>query len=162
MFERDLDDLQSLKYPQLYKAGHQRYYFNLGVFWRWVFLSMIHGGLCYAFTMIGMSGPQNESGKTNDHWMHSTYAFTIIIHIVNYKLFIETSFWNSVTVGAGVISIMLYYLMIFGINFQGLAEVFAPELADNLSQMFSSWKLVIGWIMLPFLILTPDIVLKLN
>jgi hypothetical protein len=65
--------------------------------------------------------------------MHSTYAFTIIIHVVNYKLFIETTFWNSVTIGAGVISIMLYYLMIFGINFQGLASIFAPELADNLT-----------------------------
>ena len=78
---------------------------------------MIHGALCYSFTMIGLGGPQNESGRTNDHWMHSTYAFTIIIHVVNYKLFIETTFWNSITVGAGVISIMLYYLMIFGINF---------------------------------------------
>ena len=44
-----------------------------------------------------------------------------------------------------------------------MAEVFgATDLADNLSQMFSSWKMVFTWILLPFVILTPDIVLKLN
>ena len=57
---------------------------------------------------------------------------------------------------------MLYYLMIFAINFSPVAEIFAPELADNLSQIFSSWKLIFVWALLPFLILTIDIILKLN
>ena len=57
MFERDIDDIQSLRYPQLYKAGQARYYFNIVVFWKWIALAILHGGLTFSFSMFGLEGP---------------------------------------------------------------------------------------------------------
>ena len=54
----------------------------------------------------------------------TTFAFTMLIHVVNYKLFVETNFWNSVTIGASVISLMLYYLFLFAIDFHTMAAIF--------------------------------------
>jgi len=38
----------------------------------------------------------NTTGTTYDHWVHSTIAFSVIINLVTYKLFLENSFWNII------------------------------------------------------------------
>lgn len=43
-----------------------------------------------------MSDIMNSSGKTYDHWVHSTLAFSVIINLVTFKLFLETSYWNVI------------------------------------------------------------------
>ena len=54
VFERDVDAQTSLKTPILYKAGHAKYYFNLGAFWKWIGLALWHGAIAYFIPMFGL------------------------------------------------------------------------------------------------------------
>ena len=66
-------------------------------FWKWIILSIIHGATTFYVVFKGIEGVFNPVGRTYDHWMHSTLTFTVITHLVNYKLFLETSFWNLIS-----------------------------------------------------------------
>jgi len=60
----------------------------------------------------------DESGRIYDHWLVSTVCFTAVVHVVMIKLFIESVYWNWLSIGSGVCSLLLYYLMTLMINSQ--------------------------------------------
>ena len=95
VFDQDVDATNSLKYPHLYGAGHKNVYFNFKVFWIWVALAAWHGSLCYWVTVgaFGYESP-NPDGIDSGLWWVSTLAFTLVIHLVTFKLFIEISSWS--------------------------------------------------------------------
>ena len=93
--EKDVDEEISLKYPKLYNAGQKKYYFSLKKFWSWIIFAKIHGifvffciSWCFEFSL-------NENGQFPDHWTKSTTAFSIIINIVTYKIFVDAMYWNK-------------------------------------------------------------------
>ena len=45
--DQDVNKKISLKYPKLYGAGHNHYYFNFKSFWKHFITAIIHGGLCF-------------------------------------------------------------------------------------------------------------------
>ncbi len=47
MYERDADGAVSMMFPILYQAGQLKKYFNFKIFWKWMLLSIIHGGGCF-------------------------------------------------------------------------------------------------------------------
>jgi len=96
IFERDADYDASLKNPVLYEAGPKKLYFNYGVFWRYIIFALIHGMICFNFVVYGLEGPFQITGKTQDSWYHSTISFSLIIHIVSYKLLLESTMWNVI------------------------------------------------------------------
>ena len=49
--EQDVNDQYVYWYPQVYRAGQKGVYFNLKVFWRWMFFSIWHGATCYFGTV---------------------------------------------------------------------------------------------------------------
>lgn len=49
------------------------------------------------------------SGAIIEHWVRSTISFTSIIHVVFYKLLIETRHFNTLAFFFGVFSLALYY-----------------------------------------------------
>lgn len=53
IFDRDADYDTSLKTPSLYGAGPLKVYFNFRVFWKFMVFAIIHGWICYFFTMLG-------------------------------------------------------------------------------------------------------------
>ena len=96
IFERDADYDTSLKHPVLYEAGPKKVYFNYGVFWKYIVFALFHGMVCFHFVVYGLEGPFQASGKTQSSWCHSTISFTLIIHIVTYKLLLESTMWNAI------------------------------------------------------------------
>ncbi len=98
IFEQDVDDRRSILFPVLYRAGQKRVYFNFGVFWKWVFLSILHGIILFYVPMWGLEESLTSHGRTYGHWMHTTLSFTAIIHLVTIKLFLETNYWNAINV----------------------------------------------------------------
>lgn len=54
VFERDLGTEISLSNPVLYMAGAKKYYFNYGVFWRWMAFALYHGALTFFVTMMSL------------------------------------------------------------------------------------------------------------
>lgn len=95
VIERDVDDKLSTQAPILYEAGQKRYYFNLKNFWIWILYAFFHGIMIYFGVMVGSEVTLSEEGATNDHWFRSTLCFTVIVHVVTYKLYIELKYWNA-------------------------------------------------------------------
>jgi Phospholipid-translocating P-type ATPase C-terminal len=98
-----------------------------------------------------------------DHWYLTTTAFTVIIHIIIYKLMLETVFWNAVSVTMCLLCMTLYYLMVLGLCFHPISTVFQNQLDGELQRMLRGdspnfWILLI---VLPFFALVPDITINL-
>ena len=115
-FERDADYDFSLKNPILYIAGHKKVYFNFRVFWKYILMAYIHGLICYLFPLLGFDDQIDDSGRTFDTWFHSTLSFTLILHIVTYKLLVDSTMWNYINLTMCLISLVLYYVCVLIIN----------------------------------------------
>jgi len=93
--EKDVDEEISFKYPKLYKAGQQNYYFSLKKFWIWIVFALIHGVVIFFFVSYGFESASAVDGLFPDHWLRSTIAFSVIINIVTLKIFIDSMYWNK-------------------------------------------------------------------
>lgn len=58
---------------------------------------------------MGLNGVGAYDGKNEDHWFKTTIGFSVIVHIVIYKMFIETFYWNIISVGICFFAFALYY-----------------------------------------------------
>ena len=96
VFERDVDSRLSVTNPALYQAGPRAYYFNFKVFWRWMGFAFVHGALSFFLTSKGLEGTFDSDGRTMTHWVTSTVAFTVCLHLATYKLFLESTFLNVI------------------------------------------------------------------
>ena len=88
----------SMATPILYEAGPKAYYFNFRTFWKWMLYAFYHGWVCYFLPILAFRDGENASGRAPDHWFVSTISFTLCLHIVTYKLFLESYFWSSIAV----------------------------------------------------------------
>lgn len=70
-----------------------------------------------------MKGVMDERGRTEEHWFMSTASFTVIVHVIIYKLFLETVFWNAVSIATCGLCFILYYTIILIGNSNGLASL---------------------------------------
>jgi phospholipid-transporting ATPase len=147
--------------PAFYRAGQVRYYFNLKVFWLWLFSAILHGGLAYLFITTGITNHAVwGDGRLIDHWWISTVIFSSIIHIVTYKIFVETTYWNKLIILTSVLSIFVYYISIYIINMPFVSFAVQNELAKKVTSMFISRTYWIYTISLPVFIISIDLIVK--
>lgn len=147
--------------PCLYIAGQIKHYFNMKVFWSWLIYAVTHGAACYLYVMLGLRYQSVFSdGKLVDHWWVSTLIFTMIIHIVTYKIFVEINYWNSVVIGASIASLILYYVSIWIIDIPFISRAVQNELAFKVLNMMSSKTFWIYVILLPVFVVIPDLSIK--
>jgi magnesium-transporting ATPase (P-type) len=62
ILERDVDAERSLQNPVLYAAGPKCIYFNFKVFWKWIFLGLFHGWVCYFVPVLVFSDIDGITG----------------------------------------------------------------------------------------------------
>ena len=79
-------------------------------------LSIWHGAVVYFACTWGLEGQLDNLGLTTSHWFRSVVAFTCIIHIIMYKMYLETIHWNTVSLGTGLFCIALYYISVIVLN----------------------------------------------
>jgi len=132
VFERDVSYEYSLKSPSLYGAGIKGVYFNFKIFWRWMLLALFHGWVSYYFPLLGVSGPSSKQGHTFDTWWHSSLSFTIALHVVTYKLLLESSFWHYITLTMAGLSLFFYYLVLLILTVPSIASLIQPEITGLL------------------------------
>ncbi|CAG9328551.1 unnamed protein product [Blepharisma stoltei] len=155
-FEQDLNAKNSIKYPIAYKAGHICAYFTIKKFWLWICLAIWHGALIYWMSVYAMSGVVDKDGQTTGMWWCSTLAFTIIIHLVVLKLFLESIFWTKFSILVVVGSLILYYNSIIILNTAAMGDVFQPEIPYVFFNILSVGKSWIVIIIGPLIALIPD------
>jgi phospholipid-transporting ATPase len=95
LLEQDLDSERSLKYPALYTAGQKNLYLNIKRFWLWVGLGIWHGSVSFWIPISMSQQSMGNDGEIKNLWWVSTLSFSLIIHIITLKLYIENMHWNS-------------------------------------------------------------------
>jgi magnesium-transporting ATPase (P-type) len=113
LLEKDVNYSYSFKYPEIYKAGQICYFFNYGIFWKWIILGFWHGAVCFYLPMINFQKSNDSSGKRNEHWVASTISFSMIIHLVILKLLIKARHFNLFSIGIGLLCILIYWIFLF-------------------------------------------------
>jgi hypothetical protein len=123
----------------------------------WVVLALFHGLLCYWIPTAGFASHVDESGIDTGLWWVSTLSFTLVIHVVTIKLFIESVFWNKMNVAVGLISLLLYYLTIVVLNTAAFSSVFQPQLYYVFFKLLDNGKAWLWIILGPFIAVIPDL-----
>ena len=93
-------------------------------------------------------------------WFSSTIAFSSILHIVTFKIFIEILFFNCIVFWAAFLSLLIYWIMVICMNTNGLAPYFNSQIQNTVFKMFSNLKFWLAIIGIPILALLPDISIK--
>ena len=159
VFERDVTREKSLKTPQLYMAGHKKYYFNYREFWKWIILALYHGMVTYFIPMYGLFGPTDKHGRTSEHWVISTVSFSIILHVVTYKLYVDTYFWSKLNIIFSILSIVIFYITVTIGSIPAIANLIQPEASGVFFIVAANPKFWFIIIICPFICLLPDITL---
>lgn len=154
--EQDANIQNSYLYPVLYKAGRNQVYFNIKVFWKWIIFSIWHGLSSFFLTMMS-TRTVNPDGRTPEHWYSSTIAFTIIVHLVTGKLFIESIFWSWLSVLMICISLSIYYLTLIICSSPGFSYVFQPQATGLIAQLFGTFDFWLLAFIGPMICLLPDL-----
>ena len=123
-------------------------------------LAWFHGIVVFVTCSYGFSGAADLTGRTEELWFTSSIAFSCIIHIVTGKLIVETLNMNWIVVVAGLSSVLCYWVMCLGLNFNFISWYFQPELEGIYFRMFTSFKFYIAIICVPPLALLPDMTIK--
>ena len=161
IYERDLSAEASLAYPIAYAAGPKGKYFNFPRFWSWVLLGIFHGMVCFWLPSIGLNTPVGIEGKDTGLWWQSTVSFTMVIHVVTVKLFLESIFWSKVNLTAGCLSLLFYYLTVIVLNSGSVAITFQPQLQGVFYTVLATGKFWIVAFISPFVALLPDLFLSI-
>ena len=159
-FEKDVELNLVKKFPVLYEAGQRNYFFNLKIFWKYIFYAILHCILCFYVTQSIFLDIADTNGITFTHWQKSTVNFSLIIHIVSYKLLIISEYWNILNLIVSVFSLLLYYSIVFALSSDFFAFKLQNELAGVMLGLFKSFKFWIVIIFCPFIILFLDITMK--
>jgi hypothetical protein len=120
MFDIDVGREMTLKNPIFFEAGHRHVYFNFKVFWVYLSKALFHGILCYYIPLIGL-GVVDGTGREQDSWWHSTVSFTLLIHVVTYKLFVDVRVWNAVSMVTNIASLIFYYITAIILSSNGVS-----------------------------------------
>jgi hypothetical protein len=103
-----------------------------------------------------MRGAIDPTGLTPEHWLTSSIAFTVIVITIVLKLFIETNFWNWLSIATGLFCIALYIATVLVLNTHPIAILIQPEIENQYWIMLMTAKAWILMILLPLVVLIPD------
>jgi phospholipid-transporting ATPase len=158
--ERDVDINIVKRFPILYVAGQRNYFFNMKKFWSYIFYAIFHGFICFFLSNEGLVNSNDETGVTFNHWYKSTVSFSLVIHIVTYKLLIISDFWNGLSLFSTIFSIGFYYVVVLILCYNPISYTFQPEVAGLIYNVFGYSKFWVIVIIGPFLALVPDMTFK--
>ena len=157
IFERDCNYEYSMMVPQLYEAGHKKVFFNYKAFWKWILLALFHGAIAYFIPMYGLYGSTDSRGTTMEHWVVSTLSFSIILHVVTYKLYVDTYFWGKWNLVLTIGSLFIYYIVVGLGSIPLVANIIQPEASGVLFVLIQNQKFWFIIIITPFICLIPDV-----
>ena len=159
-FEKDVELNIVKKFPVLYEAGQRNYFFNLKIFWKYIFYAVLHCVFCFLISQYLFLNIADTKGIFYSHWQKSTVNFSLIIHIVSYKLLIISDYWNLLNLLVSLFSLLLYYIIVFALSSDFFAFKLQNELAGVMLGLFKTFKFWIVIIICPFIILVIDITMK--
>lgn len=161
IFEKEHNVDLVKRFPILYQAGQLNKYFNIRVFWTYVFYSIIHSAGCFFIPFYCLKGIMNNSGYEYDLWYISTVSFSIVIHISTLKILVMSNYWNGVIFFTTIGSLVFYYVTLFVLCNNTFSLMFQPEILGIASNIVKHSKTLMILVLCPVIILMTDYLMKM-
>lgn len=114
VFNRDISVASSLKYPQLYRIGQRSEAFSI----RKLLLKMLeaawHSVLLYMCCNYFYSSVADRAGQEIDLWSSSFTMFSALIVVISFKIALETTTWNWLSVTFWFLSMLSWWTFLLG------------------------------------------------
>ena len=156
ILEQDLNKEDSFKYPIAYQAGPRRQHFSYKIFWSWILFAIWHGMVAIFVPFAAISKAVDTDGKDTGLWWLSTLSFTLIIHIISFKMLLMSRFWNIVSLIGVIGGLGFYYFTVIVLNMAPIASVLQPALNQLFYALMSRPKCWIVIFFVPIIALLPD------
>lgn len=86
------------RYPQLYKLGQSKQFFNVKIFWGWIINGFFHSAIIFgSITFIQKYGNVLSNGLVLDNWSLGTTVFTLCLLTVLGKAALVVTIWTKFT-----------------------------------------------------------------
>lgn len=153
MFDQDVNDRNSLAYPQLYTPGHRNLLFNKKEF----LLSAVHGFFTSCVLFLVPFGTYKDAVDPNgivlsDHMLFGSVVATILVIVVTAQIALDTSYWtvfNHIMVWG---SLLWYFILQYFYNYViGGSYVGSLSKAMNEVNFWFTTVLTVTILMLPVL-----------
>mmetsp|Transcript_19093 Transcript_19093/g.19106 ORF Transcript_19093/g.19106 Transcript_19093/m.19106 type:complete len:183 (+) Transcript_19093:1450-1998(+) len=111
--ESKKDTLRKL-IPLSYDVGRLNQIFTAKKFWGWLANGFVHSVIVFFIPLYASEeGIMTSKGYNYDHWTFAITSFSSIILIVNFKLGLNTNYWNLWHfIAMGITSILAYIVFI--------------------------------------------------
>jgi magnesium-transporting ATPase (P-type) len=93
-FYKDIKEEVCIEYPNIFGAGSCNAYFSFGIFWKWLIFAVIHGTMCFWYSILCFQEAFEGSAKDAGLWFISTVSFSTVIMLVNLKLMLELTHFS--------------------------------------------------------------------
>ena len=107
--------------------------------------------------MYNAKKASTEDGTRDDHWVVSTISFSMIIHLVIYKLLLEARHFNMISCAIGIVCLLIYWSFLLLVQISDIGNLVQPQIVGVIREMFQSsefWLVLIGG---PAICLIPDV-----
>jgi len=105
-----------------------------------------------------LNEPTDSSGQMKSHWWVSTISFTLIMHLITYKLLLQTSFWhvygvylflfwssssyNNTYRASAFVALIFYYITVLIMSVDSIAKLIQPQINGILPNILGSLKVL--------------------
>lgn len=115
VLDREVEDHKLEKDPSYYKPGPKRSHFNIGVFAMWMFMAIAQACIVCIVCSIIEFGPE-QNGQYFGFWGFGVFVFTMVILLMNLKIFIISSSYSPILIITIFLSFAIYVLAFFVVN----------------------------------------------
>ena len=111
--DKDLEDYQVLRNPQLYQEGIHSKLFNAKVFLKWTGYAVVQGLLVFGVIFKASSTALDPNGNPEDLLVVGTVAFHSVVQTASYVVLLETKDWNWIFLSVTFLSYIAFYPYVF-------------------------------------------------
>ncbi|XP_017261311.1 phospholipid-transporting ATPase ID isoform X2 [Kryptolebias marmoratus] len=125
LFDQDVSDQNSLRYPSLYKPGQQNLLFNKRRFFLCTLQGVTTSFLLFFIPYGAFSVMEKDDGSSfsDQHTFAVTVATTLVI-VVSVQIGLDTHYWTAVNLLFVGGSLVVYFATLFAMQSNGLFGVF--------------------------------------
>uniref|UniRef100_A0AAY5ETF2 Phospholipid-transporting ATPase n=1 Tax=Electrophorus electricus TaxID=8005 RepID=A0AAY5ETF2_ELEEL len=128
LFDQDVDDRWSFRYPQLYAPGQQNLYFNKMAFVRILLHSSYSSIILFFIPYAAIQDTVRDDGKDiADYQSFALLAQTCLLIAVNVQLGLDTSYWTAVNQFFLWGSLSVYFAVTFTMYSNGMFLIFTSS-----------------------------------
>jgi phospholipid-transporting ATPase len=114
IYDTERDRTVAMSTSKFYSSNNNKKIFDNFIFWRWIFNGIFQGLAVFIFVFFyNNTFPHNNSGEIQDFKSSGMMTYSIVVIIVNLKVFSMTSVHGVISISFLIFSIGSYFFMTY-------------------------------------------------